>query len=1119
LIAICLVAPSPLPAHAQFLFLEGLSGNAPVAVPAVGTPFGAIVGTDSTGTISFSSSYSGTITITPPAILGKAGSGVFTIDGATIAGGEFHIFDGAVAQTSGNTSVAFLSVGSGIISSPVSALNVSGGAIAFGTAVQVGDFGGVGTVNQTGGSVMLGGRGIPVSLNIGNQSGNGAYNLSGGALSFDGTDTTSFVTIGRNGLSSSPDAQTPSTGVLNLSGGEMTLTNATLFIGSDGFASSGVAGSGTINQTGGTLTIDSGSRLFLAAAGNGIYNLNGGTLQIGGDSSLFGNFNDLGGAYAFNLGGGTIEVIGSPLVGTVNATLVDGTTSTINTNGIGATWSGVLSGGGGLAKAGGGTLTLSGPNTYTGATTIAAGALAAGAVDTLPHMTAVTIQAPGTLDLNGFNQSIGSLAGAGAVTLGNATLTTGNDNTNTNFSGVMSGNGALNKVGTGTFVLAGDNTYTGGTLIAAGTLQLGDGGTSGSLIGGVINNGELAFDRGNTLIIDGIISGSGSISQIGSGTTILDASSSYTGGTNVVAGALVDGDFAHPTAALSGGGPIAVEAGGTFGGYGAVTGSVVNSGIIAAGSASPGSADSPVGTFTINGNLLNQGTIQLASGVSIGNALDVRGNYTGAGGTVNINTFLGDDSSRSDRLVINGGAATGSTALHVTNVGGPGADTTNGILVVHAVNGGTTTSDAFSLANGELRAGAFDYDLFRGGVAGNADSWFLRSDFTSGGGGGGVVPPINPLPPTPPPNPLPPGVSFPIVGPELATYGVVQPLARQLGVAILGMLDDRVGDTYDPDGCGVPPPPEASSVDLPTNKATLPTRKAGLSPCALFSPSVWGRFFGQTIDNHYQAYADPRASGNMGGVQVGLDLLRGPVIPGGYDRMGLYGGYGNVNSDVTGLVTNPAATAYVLTHTGSMSLNAWSGGAYWTHIGRSGGYLDGVVQGTGYGGSAGTQFASLNTDGWGFLASLEGGYPFQLPQFGPGFALEPQGQILWQKVSFRHDYDGEGDVALGDTTGPSGRLGLRAKWTIVTASGQVWQPYLTGNVWRDWGAEATTTFSGVDQVPLLTQATMLEFGGGLTGRINANVSALANVDYEFAIGSGEDKRNGVRGALGLKYAW
>src|SRR3984885_15072238 len=136
-------------------------------------------------------------------------------------------------------------------------------------------------------------------------------------------------------------------------------------------------------------------------------------------------------------------------------------------------------------------------------------------------------------------------------------------------------------------------------------------------------------------------------------------------------------------------------------------------------------------------------------------------------------------------------------------------------------------------------------------------------------------------------------------------------------------------------------------------------------------------------------------------------------------------------------------------------------------------------------------------------SSLEGDYPFQLPQFGPGFALEPQGQILWQKVSFRHDYDGEGDVALGDTTGPSGRIGLRAKWTIETAGAQVWQPYLTGNLWRDWGAETNTVYSGTDSVPLVNQATMLEFGGGLTGRFNANVSVFANVDYEFAVGGSE----------------
>ena len=70
------------------------------------------------------------------------------------------------------------------------------------------------------------------------------------------------------------------------------------------------------------------------------------------------------------------------------------------------------------------------------------------------------------------------------------------------------------------------------------------------------------------------------------------------------------------------------------------------------------------------------------------------------------------------------------------------------------------------------------------------------------------------------------------------------------------------------------------------------------------------------------------------------------------------------------------------------------------------------------------------------------------------------------------------------------------------------------------GAEADAVYSGTDIVPLLSQTTMLELGGGLTGRINANVSVFANVDYEFAVGAAEnEKRNGVRGAFGAKYTW
>ena len=94
---------------------------------------------------------------------------------------------------------------------------------------------------------------------------------------------------------------------------------------------------------------------------------------------------------------------------------------------------------------------------------------------------------------------------------------------------------------------------------------------------------------------------------------------------------------------------------------------VTNSGVIAPGSATPGFSGSPMGAFTINGN------------------------YTGVGGTMAINTLLGGDGSPSDRLVISGGAATGNTIVHVTNVGGPGAETTgNGIQVVSAINGATT---------------------------------------------------------------------------------------------------------------------------------------------------------------------------------------------------------------------------------------------------------------------------------------------------------------------------------------------------------------------------------------------------------------------------------------------
>ena len=140
-------------------------------------------------------------------------------------------------------------------------------------------------------------------------------------------------------------------------------------------------------------------------------------------------------------------------------------------------------------------------------------------------------------------------------------------------------------------------------------------------------------------------------------------------------------------------------------------------------------------------------------------------------------------------------------------------------------------------------------------------------------------------------------------------------------------------------------------------------------------------------------------------------------IPGHRDAAGIYVGYANANVDVSGLVTNEAATGYVQRKTGSLNLDAWSGAAYWTHYGPGDWYLDAVAQATQYQGAASTQFAGLATTGFGVLTSPETGYPIRLPMFGPGFVLEPQAQIVWQRVSFDDANDGMGEVALGTTSG------------------------------------------------------------------------------------------------------
>ena len=200
------------------------------------------------------------------------------------------------------------------------------------------------------------------------------------------------------------------------------------------------------------------------------------------------------------------------------------------------------------------------------------------------------------LDLAGANRTLGSLLWGGIVTNsgpGPATLTVGGDNSDTTFKGSIrdgAGTTALVKEGTGTTILTGSHTYTGGTTISGGILQIGNGGAGGSIIGDVANNAILAINRSDTFTFAGLISGSGALQQNGAGTTILTANNSYTGATTINAGGLiVNGSIASSSG-------LTVNSGATVGGIGTLPAITINAG----GNLSPGNS---IGTISIAGNL------------------------------------------------------------------------------------------------------------------------------------------------------------------------------------------------------------------------------------------------------------------------------------------------------------------------------------------------------------------------------------------------------------------------------------------------------------------------------------------------------------------------------------
>ena len=631
-------------------------------------------------------------------------AGGATLGGSGVIGGSVTLADGATLAAGGAAGAAGTLTIAGDLS-------LSSGSVLDFQLGQAGLAGGaLNDLVSVGGDLKLDGV-LNVATAGGGTFGTGVYRLFdyAGALTDDG------LTIGAMPGGSK-------TYVLTGFAGQVNLVNTGGLILNFWDGDTGTAFDGTINGGSGVWRFNAGSNSWTEASGD---------LNAFYDQAAYAVFGGSAGTVSIDASQGAISAAGLQFLTSGyrlegDALGLTGTSAEIRVGdgtsagaGMIATIASALTGAGGVVKADLGTLILGGANSYAGGTTVAGGVLqvsadanlgdaagglwldggalrttasfASGRAVTLDAGALIETASGATLTLNGDVDGVGALtkdgagrliiAGdaiyAGGTTISGGALQVGNGGTTgsilgavvndgllafdrsdvATFAGQISGSGAVEIIGSGTTILTAANTHGGGTTIRSGVLQLGSGGTSGSVTGAVVNDGVLAIDRSDRLTLAGVISGSGDFVQQGAGATVLTGANSYLGETRVNAGLLVvNGDQSAATGLTS------VAGGAALGGSGVIGGDVA---VAAGGAIGPG--NSP-GTLTINGDLaLAQGSVlnfELgAAGVAGGplNDLIVVGGDLALDGTLNVTVPTGGAFDAGVyRLISYGGALTDS---------------------------------------------------------------------------------------------------------------------------------------------------------------------------------------------------------------------------------------------------------------------------------------------------------------------------------------------------------------------------------------------------------------------------------------------------------------------------
>jgi fibronectin-binding autotransporter adhesin len=523
--------------------------------------------------------------------------------------------------------------------------------------------------------------------------------------------------------------------------------------------------------------------------------------------------------------------------------------------------------------------------------------------------------------------------------------------------------------------------------------------------------------------------GDSKLEKTGRGTLVLSGANGYTGATTVRAGTLRMGAADRLPQTTS----VTVGSAGTLdlAGFNQTISGLSNSGLVT------------FGTDTTR---------------TPGVKLTVKGNYVGTG-TIEMNTVLGDDNSATDKLVINGGSASGSTVLRFTNVGGQGAQTVNGIQVVETTNGGTTTPTAFSLGSRRYTAGAYEYLLERTG-----QDWFLTSERRGDPGD-------------------------PILRPETPDYGPVPAMGRALGLVTVRNLHERVGE-------------EENLRGQAENRSLL--------------NGLWGRVLGERQTNSFTGAGDPSVDGNLWASQLGLDLYRHTTAGGSRNHLGVAGSY----SSFTSTSVRGDARDSTDIEVGELKLTGPSAAVFLTHFGPSGWYLDAVGQMSWYDVTGATLAGSqLKTKLDGVTASVEIGKPVRIGVNGM-WLIEPQAQLIWQGSDVTDANDGRSDISWNEADAWTGRLGVRVQQSCKCGEGPLWQRYGRINLWHGFAGADEISFDGEDPVGMRFGGTAVEGGLGMTAKLGRLTSLYGEALYRHSVGGGGAReQTGVFGTFGLRLNW